>query len=277
MTEKFIKLTKKTFGVLAIFLFVTACNKKQQMSSSSSSTSGRELRVMTYNIHHANPPSKNGYIDVDAIAKVIKAQHPDFVALQEVDVNTKRSGLNEASLLASQTGMNFYFAKAIDFDGGFYGVAILSKFPLANVRTIALPTLPGTKGEPRVLAIAEAKIGNDKTILFACTHLDAQRENQNRQAQIKVIVDSLSALNRPIIIGGDFNATPESEVIKTLDQHFTRTCVTGCGNTIPQINPNKTIDFIAFRGSDKLKVTSHKVVDEQYASDHLPVVATIQF
>lgn len=259
----------------AVLLAASGCNKKQHPSVSAST--GKELRVMTYNIHHANPPSKNGYIDVAAVAKVIKEQHPDLVALQEIDVNTKRSGLNEAAQLASQTGMNFYFAKAIDYDGGFYGIAVLSKFPLLNGRTIALPTLPSTNGEPRVLAVAEAKISDNKTILFASTHLDAQRDDQNRLAQIRVIVDSLSKLNGPIIIGGDFNATPESEVIKIFDQHFTRTCITGCGNTIPQINPKKTIDFIGFRGDDKLKVISHKVVDERYASDHLPVVATIVF
>lgn len=269
-------LFKRSFtGLFALLLVSAGCNKKQHLAASSSGK--HELRVMTYNIHHANPPSKNGYIDVAAVAKVIKEQHPDFVALQEIDVNTKRSGLNEAEQLASQTGMNFYFAKAIDFDGGYYGIAILSKFPLLNGRTIALPTLPDTKGEPRVLAVAEAKISGNKSILFASTHLDAQHNDQNRLAQIRVIVDSLSKLNGPVIIGGDFNATPESEVIKILDQHFTRTCVTGCGNTIPQINPNKTIDFIAFRGDDKLKVTSHKVIDEQYASDHLPVLATVGF
>ncbi|MEX6690580.1 endonuclease/exonuclease/phosphatase family protein [Danxiaibacter flavus] len=262
-------------GLFAVVLASSGCSKKQHLAASSSGRN--ELRVMTYNIHHANPPSKNGYIDVAAVAKVIKEQHPDFVALQEIDVNTKRSGLNEAAQLASQTGMNFYFAKAIDYDGGLYGVAVLSKFPLLDGRTISLPTLPGTKGEPRVLAVAEARISDNKTMLFASTHLDAQKDDQNRLAQIRVIVDSLSKLNGPIIIGGDFNATPESEVVKILDQHFTRTCVTGCGNTIPQINPKKTIDFIAFRGDDKLKVTSHKVIDEQYASDHLPVVATIGF
>nr|WP_315823812.1 endonuclease/exonuclease/phosphatase family protein [Paraflavitalea speifideiaquila] len=113
---------------------------------------------MSYNIHHANPPSKAGVIDLDAIAAVINKYKPDVVALQEVDVNTKRSGLNEAFLLAQKTKMNFYFARAIDYDGGQYGVAILSKYALSGGFTLPLPTLAGSNGEPRVLASAHIEV-----------------------------------------------------------------------------------------------------------------------
>src|SRR5690348_2217023 len=84
------------------------------------STTGDTLRIMTYNIHHCNPPtkSKTGEIEVDAIARVINSRHPDLVALQEVDVNTKRSGgIDQAAQLAAKTGMHAYFGKAIDHDG----------------------------------------------------------------------------------------------------------------------------------------------------------------
>src|SRR5690606_7643924 len=86
------------------------------------------VRVMSYNIHHAAPPSKPGVIDLDAIAAVIHAQQPDLVALQEVDVFTGRSGpFNQAEELGKRTGMSAHFFKAIDHDGGEYGLAILSK------------------------------------------------------------------------------------------------------------------------------------------------------
>ena len=230
---------------------------------------------MTYNIHHANPPSKPNFIDVDAIAAAINKQQPDIVALQEVDVNTRRSGLNEAVLLAEKTKMNFYFAKAIDHDGGDYGVAILSKYALSGGTTHKLPTLAGTNGEPRVLATAHI-IVNGKELTIACTHLDAQGSDTNRVLQINTIMEILQHEKNPVILSGDFNATPGGTVINTLDKFFLRTCLQNCAFTIPQDAPTKEIDFIATRPSPAFTVKSHKVVDEKYASDHLPVVVRLQ-
>jgi endonuclease/exonuclease/phosphatase family metal-dependent hydrolase len=233
------------------------------------------ITIMTYNIHHANPPSKAGVIDVEAVAAAINKQRPDIVALQEVDVNTKRAGMNEAVILAEKTKMNFYFAKAIDYDGGEYGVAILSKYSLLSGTTYKLPTADGTNGEHRVLATAVIEV-NGKKLTIACTHLDAQRSDTNRVLQINAIVDILQKETNPVILSGDLNATPGGAVINTLDQHFTRTCITGCGFTIPQNTPTKTIDFISYSPAISFGVTSHTVIDEQYASDHLPVIATLQ-
>lgn len=237
------------------------------------------LKVMSYNIHHANPPSRPGLIDLDAIAAVINNAKPDIVAVQEVDVNTRRSGssINEAEELAAKTGMRVYFAKAIDHDGGDYGVAILSRFPFSALRIHRLPVEEGTKGEPRILATAELRLPGDQKIIFACTHLDAQRTDTNRILQIKEVVKILKREIYPVILAGDLNAVEGGEVINILDQHFTRTCKKNCGFTIPVVNPAKTIDFIAYSSGDPFKIVSHTVIDEKYASDHLPVVAEIGF
>lgn len=263
----------RLYNLLCLFLFVLAsCGVKQYTGRSANS---QELTIMSYNIHHANPPSRPGYIDLDAIAAVINKHQPDVVALQEVDVNTKRSGLNEAAELALKTKMNFYFAKAIDYDGGQYGVAILSRYALSAGHTDSLPTLAGTKGEPRVLATAAIEV-NGRKLVIACTHLDAQRNDTNRVLQIAAITGILQKETHPILLAGDLNATAGGPVINTLDQHFTRTCTTGCGFTIPVENPNKTIDFIAYRPAAAFTVLSHAVIDEKYASDHLPVIARLK-
>ena len=75
---------------------------------------------MSYNIHHCNPPSKAGLIDVDAIAAVLKKEGPEIVSLQEVDVFTRRSGgIDQAAQIAEKAGYPFFYcAKAIDCDGG---------------------------------------------------------------------------------------------------------------------------------------------------------------
>ncbi|MEH3115157.1 endonuclease/exonuclease/phosphatase family protein [Pedobacter terrae] len=236
------------------------------------------LRVMSYNIHHCNPPSKEkeGVIDVDAIAQVIAQQKPDLVALQEVDVNTKRSGsINQAVLLASKLKMNFYFGKAIDHDGGDYGVAILSRFPLSVQQTFRLPKDNDVKAEQRVLAIANVEIAKGVFVRFASTHFDAQRSEANRILQAKEINRLTAKETLPLILAGDLNAYPGLETISIFDSNFTRTC-SDCGFTIPVINPRKTIDHIGFKTGSPFKVVSHQVIAERYASDHLPVVAVLQ-
>lgn len=236
------------------------------------------ITILSYNIHHANPPSKPGVIDLPAIANVIRQQGADLVALQEVDVRTGRSGasLHQAEELARMTGMRAYFAKAIDYGGGEYGVAILSRFPMEENKNTPLPTDDNTKGEHRTLATATIVLPNNKRIVFACTHLDAQRGDTNRQLQIKKIVDVLKGESLPVVIAGDLNAVPDSDVIQQLDRSFTRTCVTNCPYTIPEKAPNRTIDYIAFAPAKSFTVLSHTVVDESYASDHRPVKAVLQ-
>jgi endonuclease/exonuclease/phosphatase family metal-dependent hydrolase len=276
-TTKFLK--NKFFLICIVLLF--SCGNRQIQNSVSGKTNADstfDLRVLSYNIHHANPPSRPEVIDVDAIASVIKKEQPHLVALQEVDVFTERSGktLHQAEKLAEMTGMKAYFAKAIDYGGGEYGVAILSKFPMEAMKNTLLPTAKETNGEPRTLATVVVTLPQGKKILFACTHLDAQKQDTNRLLQINRIVEILSQEKLPVIIAGDFNSVDGTTIINTLDFYFTRTCITNCGFTIPQINPTKTIDFIAYKPAEAFNVIEHHIPDEKYASDHLPVASVLR-
>ena len=266
----------KTFKLILITSLVVlhfACSPKINNQTIGKST---VIRVLSYNIHHCNPPSKEGLIDVNAVAKAIQLQNPDIVALQEVDVNTKRSGnINEAELLAKKLKMHFYFGKAIDHDGGDYGVAILSKYPLSNQVTFKLPKNDDPKAEQRVLALATITLINSQKIRFASTHLDAQKNDVNRLMQAAEINRLTANEKLPLIVAGDLNADPTSEVIKVFDTQFVRSC-TECAFTIPVINPRKTIDHIGFKKGDKFKVLSHEVIPERYASDHLPLLTVFQ-
>jgi endonuclease/exonuclease/phosphatase family metal-dependent hydrolase len=253
-----------------LFLFIITISAAQQKAAM------KQLKVMSYNIHHANPPSKPGLIDINAIAEVIRSQDPDLVALQEVDVNTGRSGrVNQAEAIAGKLGMHFFFGKAIDHDGGDYGVAILSRYPISEPLVFKLPTDSATKGERRVLATAKITLPEGRAIRFGSTHLDAQSDSVNRDLQIKEIRHISSGIKLPFILAGDLNAHPGTSIIRQLDKKFTRTCEP-CAPTIPVINPQKTIDFIAFTHKSPFRIADHKVIQEQYASDHLPVVAVLE-
>ena len=235
------------------------------------------LTIMTYNIHHANPPSKPGEIDIKSIAEVIRKENPDLVALQEVDVFTRRSGkdLHEAQALAEILDMHFYFAKALDYQGGFYGNAVLSKFPVLDSMRIELPTLPDVRAEDRVWAGIRVAAG-EHDLWFGSTHLDFTNEKNNLHQSNKLI-EALRQIDKPIIIGGDFNVTESSKSIALFDKHFLRTCPEDGPPTIPVKNPTKSIDFLMYKPKDVFKTIRHHVVDEQYASDHLPVTAEILF
>ena len=273
-------MKKNNYYILIIFFICVTLHSFAAQAGSNRNMQAEatgSIRVMCYNIHHCDPPYNTGEAtEIDTIIGVIKKQNPDIVALQEVDVYTTRSGSNvhQAKIIAERLGMNWFFAPTINYQGGKYGVAILSKFPLSENNLLELPR-PDTSGEKRVLATSKITLPNGATLRVGCTHLDLKPVN--RQEQINKINEVALADNLPFIITGDFNAVEGSVVINRLDQVFTRTC-TNCPPTSPARNPKNTIDFIAYRDiQNHLSLANHQVVNETYASDHRPVVADFNY
>lgn len=257
-------------GFLFTLFLLSACS-----ATKSGKNNPIQIKVLTYNIHHANPPSKPDLIDLPAIAKVIIESKADIVGLQELDVHTERSGkdLDQAAELGKLTGMQHYFVKGIDYQGGEYGIAILSRFPIIKSDSLRLPMKEGIGGEPRVLAVITIEPARGKQITFANTHMDLKPET--RVLQARAIVDYLSDIQSPVIFCGDLNAKPGSDPVKIFDEHFTRSSIEN-GLTIPQINPRSEIDFIMFKPSNRFKILKHEVINEPYASDHLPVLVELE-
>lgn len=260
--------------LLVAGMMLVSCATQKRLSNK---TTGKEIKVMTYNVHHCNPPDRKGTIDVDAIAEVIKQQNADFVAVQEVDVHTGRSGkINQADLLAKKADYPFYyFAKAMDYDGGQYGLLILSKYPVSDTQTVMLPISNNNKrDEPRILALATVTLRNGLQVRFGSTHLEAFNK-ASRLMQIKEINRIASVTNLPFIVAGDFNAEEKSDVINTLDLSFERSCK-NCPNTFDEDSETGAIDYIAFKKGSPFKVKLHQVIPNKTASDHMPVVAILE-
>ncbi|MEO1530005.1 MAG: endonuclease/exonuclease/phosphatase family protein, partial [Planctomycetota bacterium] len=109
------------------------------------------LRVLTYNIHHGR--GTDGKFDYERLARTIAKLKPDVVALQEVDNQTTRSsGVDQAKELGRRLQMHHVFGNAMDFAGGQYGEAVLSRFPILKSKTHALPHQAGN--EPRAALAA---------------------------------------------------------------------------------------------------------------------------
>ena len=238
-----------------------------------------KLRVMTYNIHHANPPSKaaDSVIDLKAVAAVINRVKPDLVALQEVDVHNTRAGVdvNEAEELGRLTGMHYYFTRAMYYRGGEYGDAVLSRFPITDTTGVRLPIVEGTREEIRSLCMITVSLPGHRELTFASTHLGLSA--QTRVMQARRLADIITKIEGPVILCGDLNAHPDSDPIRILDSVLQRSCTKGCALTIPTEHPRAKIDYIMFRPKDRFKVLGQKTIRETYASDHLPVVATFRF
>lgn len=234
------------------------------------------LTVLTYNIHHGAPSS--GSINLDQIAAVIKLSGAEVVALQEVDVKTGRSGgVDQAEKLAELLGMEYYFSRSINFDEGEYGNVILSRHPLTDTRRL---TLPMPTREPRSVGLATVTLPNGQTFEFGATHFEAGNDHsQSRLAQSRFLNDLSKDLDKPLIIGGDYNAVPTSTEMVELKKEFDFSCVNSCPFTFPERNPNRAIDFVIYNrlAGQTFSLVSGVAMTGQYASDHLPMLAVFEY
>lgn len=231
------------------------------------------VKILTYNIHHANPPSEPNKIDIEAIAKVINESGAEIVGIQEVDINVSRSEMmNQAEKLSELTGMDYFFSKGIDLEKGYYGTLILSKHKIIGKRRYDLP-MP-VKSENRSLAIVDVELPGEKTISFANTHLDLKEENRIAQAEF---INELGELYRkPLIFVGDLNAKPESKPIQVLEKYFVRNTKNN-QPTSPNVNARNEIDYIMVLNNQEFEWKDYRVIKEEYASDHLPLFAEVVF
>ena len=223
------------------------------------------LRVLTYNVHHCE--GTDGKYDYDRIAGIINRLKPDIAALQEIDVKTSRaSGIDQAAVLADLTGMNYRFGRAIDFDSGQYGLAILSRFEMRDVANTPLPTQPGS--EPRIALAARIRPdAGPRQIICINTHL-CHRNNQVRTmqtTQLNEFADPDSDV--PVIMAGDFNARPTSEPMNVLLE----------SNWTDAVAPQSRIDYVLLRKDDPWEIVNVEIIDEPVASDHDPVLVTLRW
>jgi len=229
------------------------------------------LKIMSYNLRFGELAS------LEELAAFIKEQNPDIVAVQEVDCRTyrdltpKQHGKDFITELGYHTGMLTAYGKTIPYAGGYYGIGILSKYPLASVERIYLPLTENGK-EQRAVLVADVEYRQNQYITFASTHLD-YTNTQERQAQVAALNEILLKRQYPVIVAGDFNARPESVEIKDGMSVWQRIC--SADPTIPADNPRNKIDYIFCYPVSRwspVEATTYRVT----LSDHLPLSATVE-
>ena len=230
-----------------------------------------KVSIMSYNIRVGKGMDQVN--NLQRIADVINREKPDFVALQEVDSATVRTGgVNQIAELGRLTGLRASFAPAMTFSGGKYGVGILSREEPISVRRVPLPG----REEPRVLLIAEFRDFIVASTHFSLTEADRITSAQILMAEVRQIEEARQ-INKPVFIAGDLNAQPESATIKLLEQHFTLLSDKSAP-TFPADRPARCIDYIfgKFPAHQKFHITHRRVIPEAMASDHRPVMVICQ-
>jgi endonuclease/exonuclease/phosphatase family metal-dependent hydrolase len=234
-----------------------------------------ELTVLSYNIHHGE--GTDGVFDLERIAQVILDSRADLVALQEVDVNTGRSGgVDQASELARLTGMQAYFGEAIAFDGGSYGDAVLSRLPVRTHQNWKLPAEPNH--EERVAVSIVVELPNGTPLRFIGTHLDHTSNPSDRVAQAQSLLSQAFPPDKKMpstLLLGDMNAQPDSEPMRILLEVFASAAPDGIPS-FPSDVPVKAIDWVLYAPRERWQVLDIRVLDEALASDHAPLRAVLR-
>ena len=220
------------------------------------------LRVGSYNIKNGNDVNH----DMSIIAEDIKALDLDIVGLQEVDIKTSRAkGLDTLKLLAEATGYEYYqFAKGISFQGGEYGTAILSRYPIVDYERVALTTPSGY--EARAFGHARIEV-NGVEIDFFNTHLSYEKK-ELRDAQFAQLAEHTN-IGRGYIVTGDFNTANLTEF-----NVFTDAVLVNKGNYATFPSSSSAIDNIVLESGWKV-VDSGMVATKH--SDHNLLWAEIHY
>jgi endonuclease/exonuclease/phosphatase family metal-dependent hydrolase len=228
------------------------------------------LRVLTYNIHHG--AGNDEVLDLERIARLIRSLEPDLVAVQEVDNRTARTGgVDQATELGRLTGMSAVFGSFMDYQGGEYGMAVLSALPIVGSQNHRLPEGP----EPRAALAVRVRLPDDRgELTFVGIHL--YRTEEERLAQARRLLEKLPPEGEPVILAGDFNSTPGSVVMELIGENFKIAKKGRERLTFPSHRPDREIDFVAWRPADRFAVVESRAIDEPVASDHRPVLLVIE-
>lgn len=232
------------------------------------------IRVLSYNILHGATTNRDN--DLNVVARAILNAEPDVAALQELDYRTNRANkLDVTTELAKMTNMVSIFAKAVDWDGGEYGQALLSKYTFLKTGKVELPTHKGN--EPRIAIESLLILPQGDTIRLVGTHLDHQKDRTERIEQAVEINHRFLIDNIPTILAGDMNDIPGSETLKILESRW------GSSYdpkdpipTFPSHAPEKKIDYVMFYPKERWKIVERQVLCDKVASDHCAVLVVLE-
>jgi endonuclease/exonuclease/phosphatase family metal-dependent hydrolase len=204
------------------------------------------MRVMSLNLfgHHGDWPARR-----ELLTAGLRRLRPDVVALQEAvvdDTDDQAAELLWAGYhLAHQT-------LGLVGDGRHHGASVASRWPILQVHEVDLHLTPRTGDYSCGTVIAELAAPAPLGRLLAVSHgpswawwAEAERELQ-ALAVVRRIEELVADGPAHVVVGGDFNATPDSSSVwfwtgrKSLDG--TSTAYRDCWESVHGADPGWTID-----------------------------------
>ncbi len=225
---------------------------------------------MTYNIQHGR--GMDDQFDLKRTASVLTALNPDVVFLQEVDCRRPRTGMrHQPAFLAKMLNMDYAYGAVKHYRPGSYGNAILSRYPIVNYKNHILP------GEDQRCCLEAEIVTPLSNITVFGLHLGLKAAERYCHLQ-DIILPRVTAVSSPVILGGDFNARPESNeisLVKDCLQDSFQANSGECTYTFPSDLPNVRIDYIFL--NNHWDLNDCKIIPDTQASDHLLLVCEVIF
>ena len=230
-----------------------------------------QLKVMSYKLRFGELSS------MENIGKYIASEDPDLVALQECDWDTYRerapqqNGVKFVNVLAHETGMFGLYGKNINYKGGYYGIGLLSKYPIIRSERVLLPNDGHT--EQRGMLVADIEMPDHTILTFVCTHLEV-KSSEMRVEQVKFINKYLRKIKNQVILCGDMNSEPDSKEMTLLRNKWVD--LTNAEKTYHVDHPTIKIDYIYSKPKKNIELLETEVVTDVKLSDHFPVKSLVQ-
>lgn len=224
---------------------------------------------MTFNVHGGRPAV--GPVDLHAVAAVIREAAPDVAGLQELHrwMPPPYVFQDQPGRLRRLLDMEVYFRRSFGLGPTGFGNALLSWGKLELVHRRRLPGGGWRQLEPRVMLEGRARWG-DRRIRVINTHLGLA--DSQRRRQVERIAEHLRGYREPVVVLGDFNATPGSPELAVLKSAGLRDCAPAEVRTFPCGSPQCRLDHILV--SEHFEPLQCFAIDTD-VSDHLPLVADL--
>lgn len=206
--------------------------------------------------------------NLSSIAHHINQSGADVVCLQEVDRGAARSDrVDMPSYLAEHTELkHHYFIKIRSFQGGEYGTAILSRFPITEQKTLNYPVQIATQGTS--CGYVKIDLGGTSVTIFN-THLSVENEESNTETLVCLadILKDHYAEDGTFVCCGDFNTSPQK-----VSRYIPWVKLAHLGL---QTYADRSIDHILFAGDMKTENTRTMDTQTDKATDHHMVLTEV--
>lgn len=229
----------------------------------------RRFRVATYNVHRWTGLGTRPAPDPARAGFVISELDADVIALQEV-LRPFEGEDDPLARLAERLRLHVAFVVTRVHRRGELGNAVLSRWPIRNVSTLALPV---SRLERRS-ALAVGFGGAASPISVVSTHLSLV--DRTRQRQVDCLLGHPHLSGGAVILLGDMNAWRRCKGTRALESRFSEHHNLAWPASFPAAAPVLALDRIYAEGARVLELRAHQTAAARRASDHLPVVATLE-